>query len=297
MKSINLIFLTAIISGFSIFINKFGVDINNPFLFTFIKNSLTFVMVFGAILLLSELRDFKKVKIGDWKRLAAIGLIGGSIPFLLFFRGLQLTNAAKGSFIHKTMFIYVALLAYFFLKERFNWKFFTAAGLLIVGNALLLKLSWQPLNIGDMMIFAATLFWAVENVISKQALKDIPPKIVAFSRMFFGSIFILAFLVATGDINGITTMTQQQWLWSIVPSILLTLYVLTWYSGLKDVYATTATAILLLGSPITTMLNFMYAGTPIILSQAIGIVMLLVGVVGVTYIAQQTEPRKTRSVA
>ncbi len=297
MKGLNLILLTAVISGFSIFLNKFGVSVNNAYAYTFVKNSMTFILVFGFILLLNEARKFKELKFNDWKKLIAIGFIGGSVPFLLFFRGLQLTNAAKASFIHKLMFVFVAVMAYYYLKEKFSWKVFAASGLLILGNALLLKLSWQPFNLGDLMIFGATAFWAVENVISKNALKNIPGNIVAFSRMFFGSLFILAFLLVTGDAKVMLTMTSQQWLWAIVPSILLTVYVLTWYNGLKDTSVTLATAVLLLGSPITTMLNFIQAGAIITAWQAMGMVMLVLGVIGFTYAVGKAEIRKAKVAA
>lgn len=297
MKGLNLILITAVISGFSIFLNKFGVNVNNAYVYTFVKNSMTFVLVFGFILLLNEARKFKELKIKDWKKLALIGLIGGSIPFLLFFRGLQLTNAAKASFIHKLMFVFVAVMAYHYLKEKFSWKVFAASGLLILGNALLLKVSWQPFNVGDLMIFGATAFWAVENVISKNALKNIPGNIVAFSRMFFGSLFILAFLFFNGDAKIMLAMTTQQWLWAIVPSILLTLYVLTWYNGLKDTSVTLATAVLLLGSPITTVLNFIQAGAIITLWQGIGIIMLALGIIGFIYSAQNVEIKKSKAIA
>jgi len=197
MKKIHLIFLTAFISGFSIFINKFGVKFTNPYIFTFLKNSIVFMILFGIILFVKEFSSFKKLKKSDWMKLVTIGLIGGGIPFLMFFKGLQITTSAKAAFIHKTLFIYVAILAYLFLKERFNWKIFVASGALILGNLLFLKLTWEPFNSGDLLIFGATIFWAIENTLSKHALKNIPPKIVAFSRMFFGSLFILGFLLAT----------------------------------------------------------------------------------------------------
>jgi drug/metabolite transporter (DMT)-like permease len=283
MKKLHLIFLTAIISGFSIFINKFGVSMGNPYVFTFLKNSAVFVFLFSLILLFNEFKHFKKLKKQDWMKLITIGLVGGSIPFLLFFKGLSLTTSAKGAFIHKTMFVYVVVFAYFFLKEKFNWRIILASAALIFGNLLFLRVSWEPFNIGDLMILGATLFWAAENTLSKYTLKNVPSKIVAFSRMFFGSIFILMFLVATGNFADLLVLTKDQLLWSIVPSVLLGLYVLTWYTGLKDVPVTLASAILLLGSPITTLLNVLHAGVTLNLSQVTGIVFLVLGVVTFMY--------------
>jgi len=44
--------------------------------------------------------------------------IVGELPFVLFFNGLAQTTGAKAGFIHKTLFIYVSLMALYFLKER-----------------------------------------------------------------------------------------------------------------------------------------------------------------------------------
>ena len=111
------------------------------------------------------------------------------MPFLLFFKGLSLTTAAQGGFIHKTMFIYVVILAAVFLKEKLSKNFIIGALLLMLGNLLLLKKMPESFGAGDALILAATFLWAIENVIAKYVLRDLGGKIVAWARMFFGSIF------------------------------------------------------------------------------------------------------------
>ena len=49
---------------------------------------------------------------------AVIGVLGGGVAFLLFFSGLAMASAPTAAFIHKTMFIWVALMAGPFLGER-----------------------------------------------------------------------------------------------------------------------------------------------------------------------------------
>src|SRR3972149_7017197 len=122
-----LVLATALVSGISIFMNKWAVEGLNPYLFTWSKNILVAVFLFSMILLMREWSDLKEVKAKQWLLLISIGLVGGSIPFLMFFKGLQMTSAANASFIHKTMFIYVAILAAIFLKERISKRFFLGA--------------------------------------------------------------------------------------------------------------------------------------------------------------------------
>ena len=255
-----MVFSAAIISGFSIWINKYSVSVINPYIFTFLKN---IAVVFLLTCLLSALKDwtkFKKLTGRQWVSLILIGLVGGSIPFLLFFKGLSLTTAAQGSFIHKTMFVYVAILAAIFLKEKVNREFLAGALFLLVGNALLLNKLSFTFGKGDILILAATFFWAIENIISKNALKKLDARIVGWGRMFFGSLFILFFLGFTGQIHLLGALKTQQIVWTLITSAILFGYVITWYSGLKHVPATTATAILMLGSPITTLLALASGG-------------------------------------
>src|SRR3989344_5494999 len=88
-KGYFLVFLTAVISGFSIFINKFSVSAINPYVFTGLKNVIVAVFLSSLFIFLKDFKIFRTAKIKEWILLAVIGLVGGSIPFLLFFKGLS----------------------------------------------------------------------------------------------------------------------------------------------------------------------------------------------------------------
>ncbi len=259
-KGYFLVFLTAVISGFSIFINRFGVSISNPYLFTFSKNLAVAILLTGLIFAKKEWIILRELTKKQWLLLIIIGLIGGSIPFLFFFKGLSLISAAQGSFWHKTMFLYVAILAGVFLKEKINWRFIFGGAILIFANLLLLKKIPHSLNRGDFLVFLATLFWAAENVVSKYTLRKIDSKTLAWGRMFFGSIFILVFLLSTQQLSSLINFNFMQIGWVIVTSLLLLGYQMTWYGGLKFISVSEATVILTLGSPITTLLSFTFRG-------------------------------------
>jgi len=255
-KGILLAFGTALVSGIANFVNKGGVTlVKDPFVYTAIKNLITAGLLLGVLLLFKNFKQLKSLKRLDWLKLTLIGLVGGSIPFLLFFKGLSLTSAASASFIHKTMFVYVAILAAMFLREKISKEFLIGALLLILGNLFLLKKLPVSFSKGDLMVLAATFLWAIENVISKYALRDLDGKIVAWGRMFFGSIFILGYLGFSGGLAPIVSLSIVQIGWTAITAGLLFGYVLTWYSGLKYVPVSVATAILMFGSSVTTMLS------------------------------------------
>lgn len=278
-KGVLLVLSTALISGFSIFINKFGVKGFDPYLFTWLKNSVVAFFLLGLILGVKELGELRKLRGKDWLLLTAIGLVGGAIPFLLFFKGLSLTSGANAAFLHKTMFVYVAILAALFLKEKIDRRILLAAALLLLGNALFLKILPFGSRPGDLLVFLATLLWAGETILAKYALRTISPRVVAFGRMGMGSLFILLFLIAIGQAGAIADLTPAHFGWVLVTSAFLFGYVTTWYAGLRSVKASVATSILLLGGPITALLTLLAGGGVPPLAQLVGVLLLIGGVV------------------
>jgi len=285
------VLLTALISGLSIFLNKFAVNGINPYVFTFSKNVLVALFLFTFLLFFNEFKDIKKLTAKQWGKLAAIGFFGGSVPFLLFFKGLSMAPSATAAFLHKSMFIFVAIGAVLFLKERLNRGFLIAASLLFAGNLLLLGKGAIGFGIPELFILVAVLFWSTETMISKHALKDMSSGIVAFGRMFFGVLFILVFLVASGNIGSISSLTIPQLGWILFTSVLLFAYVSSWYAGLKLVSATSATCVLLLGSAVTTLLSF-FSAAPVTLTEIAGAALISTGVVvtlGYSYLASKVR--------
>lgn len=286
-----LVFSTAIISGFSIFLNKYSVSVINPYIFTFLKNAAVALMLSSFVFLIKDRKLFATLTKKQWMKLLIIGLVGGSVPFLLFFKGLFLTSAAQGAFIHKTIFVYAAILAVVFLKEKISKEFLIGAMLLLLGSLLSLKTLPVSFGRGDLLVFLATILWAIENLISKQALKELSGSLVAWGRMFFGSIFIFIYLVATNQAGFLVNLGVGQIIWILITAVLLFGYVFTWYSGLRYVPLSTATAVLILGSPITTFLSAL-AGAKIGFKEIVSAVLILTGVicvVGFKYLWQKTK--------
>ncbi|MFH1107293.1 MAG: DMT family transporter [Candidatus Micrarchaeota archaeon] len=279
-KGVMLVLATAVISGASIFVNKFAVAEGNPFLFVFLKNLAVAVFLFSLIFLLTRLESLKSLSRRQWAQLAVIGLVGGSAPFLLYFYALKLTSAVNAGFIHKTMFLWAGALAFVVLGERLERKYVLGALLLLAGNFLLFS-SVSAFSAADLLILAAVLLWSAELVISRKALADLDGTVVAFGRMFFGSAFILAFLAATGQLASVTSVSPAQWEWVALSSVFLLGYVLTFYNGLKRLSVAKASAILLLGQPVTALLSVAFAGQGLSTAQAAGFVLVAAGVAAV----------------
>jgi len=277
-KGLLLILLTAIISGFSVFINKFGVIIVNPYIFTGLKNIIVALLAITWLLMMKDWKILKKLQKNQWLMLLGIGLIGGSVPFLLFFKGLSITSGVQAAFIHKTMFIYIIVLAAIFLKEKISKNFLIAGLGLFLANILILKIFPSSFGLGDFLILSATIFWALENVLSKYLLKDLSAQIVIWGRMFFGSFFIIIFWLITGQAHLVNSLNLEQIGWVMITSVFLFGYVSTWYIGLKYVKVSEAAVVLLLASPITVFLSLIFFNEALLINQFIAIILTLLSI-------------------
>lgn len=282
---------TALISGVSNFVAKISVTvIKDPIVFTTLKNAMVAVFLVGAIITWRKWNELRTQTKGQWLKLAMIGVIGGSIPFALFFTGLKTTTALNGALIHKTLFLWVLLLAMPILKERLTrWQWlglaFVAAANVFIGGFKGFKF-----NTGELMILGATMFWAVENVIAKIALKNISSMTVAAARMVFGSIILVAFLSLRGGSSAVIHLSSTQWGWTLLSSALLVGYVLTWYAALKRAPATYVAVLLVPATMVTNILSAVFITHSFPLVQFLNALLITAGAGLIIRFAKQAVP-------
>jgi drug/metabolite transporter (DMT)-like permease len=249
------------ISGVSIWVNAFAVrQLPDPAVYTTLKNAIAAIVLIALAAAVTRPAQLRAVPAGSWARLALIGVIGGSVPFLLFFGGLAQATAPSAAFIQKTLFVWVALLAVPVLGERLGAAQLVALGVLLAGQALILTpagVTWGP---GETMIAAATAMWAVETIIARRVLATVPSIVAGSARLAFGLPVLLGYLAITGGLAGIPALQPAQWAWVLLTGILLGAYVVSWFAALKRAPASLVTAILVLGAPITAALQTLQSG-------------------------------------
>jgi drug/metabolite transporter (DMT)-like permease len=258
-----LAFTAAVISGFAVYINSYGVRaFGNATAYTTAKNLVAALVLLTALAAASAAparAGFTRPRTASqWAALAAVAVIGGSVPFVLFFQGLSMVSAASGAFTYHTLVIWVALLAVPLLRERFTGWHAAAIAALVAGQALLgggtgaLRASQ-----GEMMILAATLMWAVEVIIVKRLLRDLSPLTVAGARMGGGAALLVGWTLAT-HAHALTAAGWHQWSWALATGVILALNVAVTYAALARIGAIDVTAIGVSGAIITALLQ----GTP-----------------------------------
>ena len=265
---------TAAISGVSIFVNAFAVkQLPDPALYTTLKNGVAGLVLVGLALVTVRPARLQAVPARSWGWLAVVGVVGGSVPFLLFFTGLAQASAPSAAFIHKTLFVWVALLAVPFLGERLGWAQLGALAVLLVAQLLIVPpngVTWGP---GETMIAIATLLWAVETIVARRLLSTVPSAVVGAGRLGIGLVVLVGYLAVTGKLATVWTLSVEQWGLAILTGLLLSGYVGTWFAALQRAPASLVTAVLVLGAPVTATLQALQNGTvpatPALLGQAL----------------------------
>lgn len=283
-KGIILALCAAFISGISIFYNKLvvvkGIDST---IFNIAKNSGTALIISMILLGKSQKTSFSSLTKKTWTYLFLIGIIGGTIPFVLFFEGLKTVPAINASIIQKSLFIWVALLAIPLLKEKLTSLQIIGYLLVVASNFFIGGFKGFSLTSSEGMILIATLFWSVENIIAKRAVEHISSTVIVWGRMFLGTIFLLLFAIISGKIGLFSQITPQLILPIAGSILLLTGYTLSWYKSLSLAPVTLVTAILILSTPITNVLSAVFITHVVDPSQVVSGVLSIVGVLFIGY--------------
>lgn len=250
--------VTALVSGVSVFINSYGVRrVPDPFVFTTAKNVIVAALLIAGIVAVTRWSEFRALDRIGWLKLVSLGAVGGGVPFLMFFYGLSKADAPTAAFMHKTLFIWVAVLAVPLLGERVGRLQAFALALLVIGN---LALGNRParwsLGEAEMFTLGATLIWAVEAVLARRYLANgLSTPVAAAGRMGFGAVVMLSYVAVTGRLGTMAEMDASQWGWVLLTAAFLGAYVLSYYSALKAAPAVMVSSVLVVGSVITAGLH------------------------------------------
>jgi len=290
---IALAFATACISGVAIWVNsKAGVHFADATVYTTAKDSVAGVLLVALAVMwrtthtapLSTPVSSRTRLIG----LAAVAVIGGSVPFVLFFEGLARAEATQASFLQKTLVIWVALLAVPLLREKVRWPHFLAIALLIGGQVWLVPaVGTVKFGEGEAMILGATLLWSVEVIVVKKLLAGMSPRTLAAARMGLGTALLFGWLAVDGKMGTFTSLNWTQWRWALLTGLILTAYVGTWYAALSLAGAIDVTAVLVFGAVVTAALSGAFDGASV---NAGGIALIALGTLLTAALALRRRP-------
>jgi drug/metabolite transporter (DMT)-like permease len=193
--------------------------------------------LFLATITLFLILRFKKIPIvpkGGWKKL----VIAAGIVFLHFWvmaTGMKETSASNTAWILTTAPIFVAILAWLYLKEPFGgWQwlglFVASVGVVALSyNGDMSNLGWTNSR-GDFIVLGSCVTWGLYTVAARDITKAIDPLVATFWMCAIAGLVFVPFTVATSGIGkflslqpttaihlaflGIGCLAISFWLWS-----------------------------------------------------------------------------------
>ncbi len=264
----------AVVSGGSVWLNAQVVArvelFGDPGTYTTAKNVVAGAVVL-AVAAVAALRGTaqgltRPRRRSQWWGLAAVAVVGGSLPFLLFFEGLAASGApGDAQLVHKAgLLAFVALLAPSVLRERLGAFQLAGVGLVLFGYWML-SADLRALQVGRglLLVLAAALCWAVESVVDRWLLSDVTPVTVAVARLSVGSVVLLAVGLLNGDAARLGDLGVAGWSWVAVTGFVLAVYAGLWLYALANAPALDVTAVLALAVPLTAVVAMVLDGATV----------------------------------
>jgi drug/metabolite transporter (DMT)-like permease len=286
--------LNAVISGVAVYVNSLGVaTFQSPTLYTALKNGLVGVLLLVPVIILGRERQrFQQMSSRDWAWLLAVAVVGGSVPYALFFTGLKMTNAVTGSLGDHLQFALVAVLAVLLLKERLTPTLWAGLLVLLAGVLLGTNLNLVRWNTGTALILASTVLFAVEWVIVKHLLRGrLHPFTVMTAKMTLGSILLFAYLAARGGLSPVLHLSGKQGGYLVATGLILLCFTASIFIAIRHARVSAVMAIGA-GAPLVTVAIQLAANHHVSLTNGgAGLLLTLIAVITILLVGLRQESR------
>lgn len=220
-----------------------------------------------------------------WLTLFLVGALGSGVGALLFTAAVDLASAGVVNAISKTAPIFVALFAYFTLRERVTHlrlllvAIMVAANVLIVAGELTFTGELRSVRIlGNLLALGAGLTRAAAEILGKSALQRFSPSTVAFWRFGVGMIVAGAVALGTGGQASIIGLSFSGWaILLALAGISTALYMTLYYRGLAQIPAHIAVTLKLVGAVVTVIVSWIVLAETLTPYHVAGIGVLISG--------------------
>lgn len=243
------------------------------------------VVILGAAVLLR--RQFALPERGDIAYLALLGFIGVTFHQWLQATGLQTAQATTTAWIVASTPVFIAILGWLILHERFGPA--RVAGIVLAALGVLIVVSkgrfgalasGQEGTIGDFLIFISAINWAVYTVLSRRELGRHPAARMMFYVMLFGWLFTTVWIFGFGPgVRELAGLSSRAWIAILMLGIFGSgLAYIAYYDALQALPASQLGAFLNIEPLVTTMLAAAMIGEAITGITLLGGAAILLGV-------------------
>jgi drug/metabolite transporter (DMT)-like permease len=253
---------SAAISGLAVYVNSLGVRMfADSTLYTTLKNAVVGIALVTPLLFIARRRhELARLSLGRWSLLIALALVSGSVPFLLFFRGLQLTNGVTGALLNHMQFVFVAIFAALALRERISPAMWAGLGALVVGTVIGTDVGAVRWNSGAVLVLASSVLFAAGFVLAKYLLRELSTLTVLIARMTMGAAALAAYAAATGHLQAVTQLGPGQWRFVLITAAILLAFSFTTFAAIRRVEVSAVMAVQMAAPAVTLLIQLVVAG-------------------------------------
>ena len=277
-KAVFLTVLSGVLWGSSFPAIKIGLEYIDPYMFVFLRFFSASVIMFIAMLFTKKL-DLKFAK----KSILALGILNG-VSYLLQNVGIASTAASKSSLLVNLTSVWVAILSWFILKDRFGNKKLFAIILSIVGvffvttNLNFLELT-RGMLFGDLMVLFAGIGWSFFIVYNKKFIDDAENSFQFMTWVLFVTVLpLIPFIPLSNNVS--LNLPVEAWVAVAYTAIFCWIipYYL-WLKGLKHISSVTSTIVLLTEVVVATVISYFMLSEGFTLISVVGALLILLAIV------------------
>lgn len=235
-----LLALMALIWGVNLIVLKAALSVFEPLALNAVRFTLASVAMIAVTLAMKHGLPARR----HWGRIVLYGTIGNSLYQLGFIQGLAITRAGNAALILAANPVVTATLSHILGHERLRtreWSGLLVSGL---GVAVIVLGSGQDVaasSVGDLMVFAATVCWAIYSIGTRPLVEELGPVPAAAWTLAAGSVLMV--LMSGPDLAAQRWSTLGPAAWGAVfyaSFLALVAAYLIWARGIRDIGPTRA---------------------------------------------------------
>ncbi|WP_312096704.1 DMT family transporter [Niallia sp.] len=256
--------------------------------------SLTVVSIFFIIVVFLT-KSFVKVTKQELILFLLAGFIGLIFNQIFLFTGLRYSTASNASLIFSMAPLITALLARVILKEKITRHLIIGSIIALLGVYFVLSANGRfEYNIGDILLFGATVTFSCNLIFVRMLSQRLSPLIITTYSFFIASLMFDPFILLSTDSNWNQPLIM--WLLAFL-SVLIGqgITTLMWNNTMQTVGAAKSTVVLNLQPIITLLLDYWIYNTKVSSLQLIGTTLVIYGVL-LSVIHQELFSRKLFSI-
>jgi len=277
-KAVFLTVLSGALWGSSFPAIKIGLRYIDPYMFVFLRFFSAAIIMF-IILLFTRKLDIKFAN----KRIWGLGILNG-VSYLLQYVGMAFTAASKSSLLVNLTAVWVAIISWFLLKERFGKKKLLGIILSIIGVFLITtNLNFSELAkgmfLGDILVLSSGVGWSFFIIYNKKYIDDAENSFQFMAWVLFITVIpLIPFIPLSSSVS--LNLPIEAWFAIAYTAIFCWIVPYSlWLKGLKHISSVTSTVVLLTEVVVAIVISYFMLDEVFTLISSAGALLILLAIV------------------